>query len=347
MDISVKMLTGDAEGVAIQTCRMIGLGQNVQDAESLLEGDVCDAKSRRVEAADGFTVVFPQHKEKLVRILQQRGHIVAITGDGVNDSPTLKLADAGVAVEGSAERAQAAADIVQYKTAGMMPVINVIRASRQLFQRVHAYVVFRIALSVQLVLFLAWYAGCGGRMLSLLLLLLNVHFADIVGVVIAYEDHETPYSRQPVQWSLMDILKRSGTLDSLLALNSCLLTWTRLPFPDYENLGGSSNQAVFLQLVLSQHWLIFLTRTNGSFWRYPSPTRLVRTVVLIDVAASLFCWLFAGLSVSLVASTWAFSIGSFCTTAGSYCLLQKEQGFDDLVAEKQRGQAGCKQSVPA
>jgi H+-transporting ATPase len=65
-----------------------------------------------IEQADGFAQVFPEHKYHIVDVLQQQGHIVGMTGDGVNDAPALKKADAGIAVSGATDAARTAASIV-------------------------------------------------------------------------------------------------------------------------------------------------------------------------------------------------------------------------------------------
>jgi len=80
-----------------------------------------------VEKADGFAEVFPEHKYQVVEMLQERGHLTAMTGDGVNDAPSLKKADCGIAVEGSTEAAQAAADIV-FLAPGLLPLLIPLRS---------------------------------------------------------------------------------------------------------------------------------------------------------------------------------------------------------------------------
>ena len=70
------------------------------------------AVAESILAADGFAQVFPEHKYHLIDVLQKHGHIVGMTGDGVNDAPALKKADCGIAVSGATDAARAAADIV-------------------------------------------------------------------------------------------------------------------------------------------------------------------------------------------------------------------------------------------
>ncbi|MGA9413390.1 MAG: plasma-membrane proton-efflux P-type ATPase, partial [Terriglobales bacterium] len=99
MGVSVKMVTGDQIAIARETARQLGLGTNILDASGL--GDTkhheTSQSAEAIEQADGFAQVFPEHKFHIVDVLQQRGHIVGMTGDGVNDAPALKKADCGIA----------------------------------------------------------------------------------------------------------------------------------------------------------------------------------------------------------------------------------------------------------
>ena len=105
------MITGDHGAIAKETCSQVGIGKNILRADEL--EDLPDRKALRlVEETDGFSQVFPEHKYEIVELLQKHGHIVGMTGDGVNDAPALKKADTGIAVEGATDAARAAADIV-------------------------------------------------------------------------------------------------------------------------------------------------------------------------------------------------------------------------------------------
>ncbi len=114
MGVTVKMVTGDALAIAKETATKVGLGTHILDAAALGDSKKSEtaAVAESIETADGFAQVFPEHKYHIIDVLQQRGHIVGMTGDGVNDAPALKKADCGIAVSGATDAARAAADIV-------------------------------------------------------------------------------------------------------------------------------------------------------------------------------------------------------------------------------------------
>ena len=86
LGVRIKMLTGDAVAIAKETCKQLALGTNVYDSERLIGGSMAGSEVRDfIEAADGFAEVFPEHKYQVVSMLQQRGHLTAMTGDGVSE----------------------------------------------------------------------------------------------------------------------------------------------------------------------------------------------------------------------------------------------------------------------
>src|SRR5439155_14545357 len=93
--VQVKMVTGDNVAIARQISLELDMGSNIQPATELFPGDVIKGQipldaAEKIDAADGFAQVFPEHKYAIVKILQENGHIVGMTGDGVNDAPALK-----------------------------------------------------------------------------------------------------------------------------------------------------------------------------------------------------------------------------------------------------------------
>ncbi|MEH1870015.1 plasma-membrane proton-efflux P-type ATPase [Nostoc sp.] len=155
MGVNIKMLTGDALAIAQETAKKLDMGANILDAGSLGDSEKQETSevSDSIENADGFAQVFPEHKFHIVDVLQKHGHIVGMTGDGVNDAPALKKADCGIAVSGATDAARAAASIV-LTTPGLSVIIDAIKESRRIFQRMNSYAIYRIAETLRVLLFM-------------------------------------------------------------------------------------------------------------------------------------------------------------------------------------------------
>lgn len=346
LGLSIKMLTGDAVGIARETSRQLGLGTNIFNAERLGIGtggggtmsgsEVYDF----VEAADGFAEVFPQHKYNVVEILQQRGNLVAMTGDGVNDAPSLKKADTGIAVEGAFDAARSAADIV-FLAPGLSAIIDALKTSRQIFHRMYAYVIYRIALSLHLEIFLGLWIAIMNRSLNLKLVVFIAIFADIATLAIAYDN--APYYKGPVKWNLPRLWGMSILLGIVLAAGTWITLTTMIAKGEdggiVQNF-GHTDAVLFLQICLSENWLIFITRANGPFWSSIPSWQLCGAILLVDVLATLFCifgWFVDGgdqTSIVAVVRVWLYSFGVFCVMAGVYYLLQDSVTFDNIVHGK-------------
>ncbi|KAG9233461.1 putative plasma membrane ATPase [Amylocarpus encephaloides] len=344
LGLSIKMLTGDAVGIARETSRQLGLGTNVYNAERLGLGnsgggdmpgsEVYDF----VEAADGFAEVFPQHKYNVVEILQQRGYLVAMTGDGVNDAPSLKKADTGIAVEGASDAARSAADIV-FLAPGLGAIIDALKTSRQIFHRMYAYVVYRIALSLHLEIFLGLWIAILNRSLNIELVVFIAIFADVATLAIAYDN--APFSKSPVKWNLPKLWGMSVLLGIVLAIGTWITLTTMIARGKdggiVQNF-GEIDPVLFLEISLTENWLIFITRANGPFWSSIPSWQLSGAILVVDVVATfftLFGWFVGGqTSIVAVVRIWIFSFGIFCVMGGVYYLLQDSVGFDNLMHGK-------------
>lgn len=385
LGLSIKMLTGDAVGIARETARQLGLGTNFFgkyfprasymsplitafiDAEKLGLGGGGEMPGSEVydfvEAADGFAEVFPQHKYNVVEILQLRGHLVAMTGDGVNDAPSLKKADTGIAVQGASDAARSAADIV-FLAPGLSAIIDALKTSRQIFHRMYAYVVYRIALSLHLEIFLGLWIAILDESLNLQLVVFIAIFADIATLAIAYDN--APYSKVPVKWNLPKLWGMSVLLGLILAAGTWITLTTMFPYQKSERQGinggivqnfGRRDSVLFLEICLTENWLIFITRANGPFYSSAPSWQLSCAILMVDVLATLFTifgWFVGGrTSIVAVIRVWAFSFGVFCVMAGVHyrkftdnkcneinadpvasTVLQGSQGFDNLMHGK-------------
>ena len=277
MGVSVKMVTGDAIAIAKETAAKVGLGRNILDAAGL--GDVkkteTTAVAESIETTDGFAQVFPEHKYHIVDVLQHRGHIVGMTGDGVNDAPALKKADCGIAVSGATDAARAAAAIVLL-TPGLSVIIDAIKESRKIFQRMNSYAMYRIAETLRVLLFMTvailvfnFYPVTA--IMIVMLALLN----DGAILSIAYDN--VRYKMHPEAWNMRLVLGISTVLGVVGPVAAFGLFYLGDRVFD---LGHPRLQTMmYLLLSVAGHLTIFLTRTRGPFWSI-RPARILLIAVL-------------------------------------------------------------------
>ena len=203
MGLDVRMVTGDHRAIGREIAEEVGLGTNIVSARDLF-GDDGEADFARVEAADGFAEVFPEHKFKIVRAFQHAGHIVGMTGDGVNDAPALKQADVGIAVSGATDAARAAADLV-LTAPGLSVIARAVEEARRIFERMTAYATFRIAETIRVLVFMTlsilifdFYPVTA--VMIVLLAILN----DFPILMIAYDNVRV--AARPVRWDMHKVL---------------------------------------------------------------------------------------------------------------------------------------------
>ena len=284
LGLQVKMLTGDAIAIAKETCKMLALGTKVYNSDRLIHGGLSGTTQHDlVERADGFAEVFPEHKYQVVEMLQQRGHLTAMTGDGVNDAPSLKKSDCGIAVEGASEAAQAAADIV-FLAPGLSTIVSAIKIARQIFQRMKAYIQYRIALCFHLEIYLVSSMVIINETLRTDLVVFLALFADLATIAVAYDNAH--FEARPVEWQLPKIWIISVMLGILLAIATWIMRGALfLPSGGFIQNFGHVQEVLFLEISLTENWLIFVTRGGQT---YPS-FQLVGAIFGVDVLSTLFC----------------------------------------------------------
>ncbi|MCB9479933.1 MAG: HAD-IC family P-type ATPase [Deltaproteobacteria bacterium] len=240
---------------------------------------------RLIEQTGGFAQVFPEDKYMIVDRLQKHGHIVAMTGDGVNDAPALKKADAGIAVSRATDAARAAADVVLLAP-GLSVIVRALEESRMIFGRMKSYAIFRISETLRVILFMTlaivvfnFYPVTA--IMIIILALLN----DIPIMAIAYDNAKI--ETKPVRWNMREVLTIASVLGLAGVVSSFLL------FFILEKLHFSRDliQAIiFLKLDVAGHSTIYLARTGERhFWHRPFPslklfipafsTRIIGTLV--------------------------------------------------------------------
>ncbi|MEO6816414.1 MAG: plasma-membrane proton-efflux P-type ATPase [Edaphobacter sp.] len=264
MGLNIKMVTGDQIAIARETCKHLGLGLNILDASALGDTKVQPSAETiaAIEKADGFAQVFPEHKYFIIDALQKRNHIVGMTGDGVNDAPALKKADCGIAVSGATDAARAAASIVLLSS-GLSVIIDAIKESRRIFQRMNSYAIYRIAETLRVLLFM-----------TLSILVFNFYPVTAVMIVmiallndgailsIAYDN--VHYKDKPEAWNMRLVLGVSTVLGIIGVVAAFGLFY--LAERVFHLDRGQAQTMMYLKLSVAGHLTIFLTRTRGRFW---------------------------------------------------------------------------------
>jgi H+-transporting ATPase len=223
-----------------------------------------------IESVNIFAEVVPEDKYRIVDTLQKGGHIVAMTGDGVNDAPALKKADCGIAVSNATDAARAAADIIL--TASGLSVINeAVKQARITFERMKSYATFRIAETIRIILFMTLSIVVFNfypitALMIILLALLN----DLPILAIAYDN--TKVSQRPVRWNMSEMLTVSTVLGVTGVIGSFLLFFILKENGFSEPMIQSM---MFLKLIVAGHSTLYITRTEGWFWQRPFPAPLL------------------------------------------------------------------------
>ncbi len=307
MGVSVKMVTGDALAIAKETAAKVGLGTNILDAAALGDAKKNEsaAVAESIETADGFAQVFPEHKYHIIDVLQKRGHIVGMTGDGVNDAPALKKADCGIAVSGATDAARAAADIVLL-TPGLSVIIEAIKQSRKIFQRMNSYAMYRIAETLRVLLFMTiailvfnFYPLTA--IMIVMLALLN----DGAILSIAYDN--VRYKNEPEAWNMRLVLG----ISTVLGLIGPIAAFGLFYLGDRVfDLGHPRVQTLmYLMLSVAGHLTIFLTRTRGPFWSI-RPARILLIAVLGTQTIATFIAVY-GLFMAPLGWKWAGAVWGY------------------------------------
>lgn len=311
--VSVKMVTGDDIAIARQIAGDLGLGTGIQLATDLFAGDVTKGEippgvAARIEAADGFARVFPEHKYAIVKALQGRGKIVGMTGDGVNDAPALKQADIGVAVSGATDAARAASALI-LTAPGLSTIIRGIEEARRIFERMMSYTLYRVAMTLDIMVFIVLATIVYGFFpLTAAMLIMLALLDDIPIMTIAFDKANVP--PRPTRWQMDRVLVISSVLGALAVMQSFGLLYIGQTILHLDP--GHLQTLLFLQLVVGGHLMLFVTRSKEPFWRplLPGPL-LFWAIVATQVFAALLCGfglLVPKLSWPLVGLVWTYNL---------------------------------------
>ncbi len=329
--VDIKMVTGDNLAIARETAGQLGLGDHILPAEGLnlsSTGLLQPEVAANLAQADGFAQVFPEHKFALVKALQEQGHIIGMTGDGVNDAPALKQADVGIAVSGATDAARAAADLV-LTAPGLSVIVQAIEEARRIFQRMNAYAIYRITETIRIMIFMVLAILVYGfypitAVMIILLALLN----DLPIMTIAKDNTWLP--SKPVRWNMHQVLCVASVLGVIGVASTFLLlilsrTWLHLEMAQIQTL-------IFLKLAIAGHLTLLVARTHRPFFAPPYPAPILLGAILctqtIAVLIAAFGWFVTPISWSMVGGIILYALAWMLLTdlikLGVYRVLNRQ-----------------------
>jgi H+-transporting ATPase len=234
-------------------------------------------QARVIEESDGLAEIYPEDKYRIVKLLQSDKHLVGMTGDGTNDSPALKQAEVGIAVQNSTDVAKASSSIVLTEP-GTKVIIDAIKTSREIYQRMLTWVINKVTKVIQfvgvLVLGFFWLHGV---VLTVLGMVLLVFANDFVTMSLATDDVE--HTSNPNIWNVRNITMASLLIGALLVVEGAIVI---LIGTSYFHMNWSSLQTfVLLMLVFTSQFRVLIVRERRHFWS----SRPGRELVISTIAA--------------------------------------------------------------
>ncbi len=261
LGIKPIMLTGDNIAIAKEIARQVTVGPRIirmEEFRKLSEPE----QAKMIEESDGFAEIYPEDKYKIVKLLQSKGHMVGMTGDGVNDAPALKQAELGIAVSSSTDVAKASASMVLTEP-GVAVIIDAIKTSRHIYQRMLTWVINKVTKVIQVVGLLTigffWFHDI---VVSLLGMALLIFANDFVTMSLATDN--VKYTASPNKWNVRNITFASLVVGSLLVVEGAvaLFVGTHYFHLQLEEL----RTFTVLTLIFTSQFRIYIVRERNYFW---------------------------------------------------------------------------------
>jgi len=281
LGISVKMLTGDALPIAKNIAYQVGLGDNVITMAKVQEAEArTNSRDMELENSDGIAQIYPEDKFSIVKDLQRLGHVVGMTGDGVNDAPALGQAEVGIAVKNASDIAKDSASAV-LTADGIDGIIAMVKTSRTIYQRIYSWTLMMVARKSNIIGYIV-----------LMLLISRSFMLSITGTVImlflgdfgsmALSSDNVRSSLKPDSFKVSRLFGVSGWLGILMIAEGTIFTVIALSI---FNLTGNVDKIYtfgFAYLNMAGILTIPIVRERGHFWE-SKPSRFLTITVLAEL----------------------------------------------------------------
>lgn len=282
LGVSLKMLTGDALPVAQQVARAVGLSDNISRLADLQEVASKDAlqAARLAEASDGFAEIYPEGKYTVVKELQLKGHVVGMTGDGVNDAPALRQAEVGIAMSNATDVAKGAASVVLTEE-GLAGIVDLIKNGRMIHQRIATWIINKISRTILKSAFVVFaFLITGKFVVSATAMLLMMFMTDFVKISLSTDNVRG--ARLPEPWNVPGLVKVAVILGLLMVAEAFALLWVGFRFLGLAAGSPTLSTYSFATLFYFAMFSIFVVRERGHFWR-SLPSRTLLLAIGIDI----------------------------------------------------------------
>lgn len=277
LGVKPMMLTGDNINIAEEIARQAMIGDRIIQMAALKDLNEAE-QARTVEACDGFAEIYPEDKYRIVKLLQSKGHMVGMTGDGVNDAPALKQAEMGIAVSNSTDVAKASASVVLTEP-GVGVIIDAINTSRQIYQRMLSWVINKVTKVIQFIGLLTFgFFWLHDVVISLLGMVLLVFANDFVTMSLATDNVE--HTSSPNTWNVRNITLASLVMGILLIAEGAVAILIAIVYFHLELEGLRT--FVMLLLIFTSQFRVYLVRERKHFWNSrPGKELLVSTAAAL------------------------------------------------------------------
>ncbi len=285
LGISVKMLTGDALAIAKEVAKDVGLGENLvrmRDLADFEKGNSSKA-AELAEESDGFAEIFPEDKFTIVRDLQAGGHMVGMTGDGVNDAPALRQAEVGIAVSNAVDVAKGAASVV-LTGEGLSSIVDLIENGRMIFERINTWILNKITRTILKTCFIVLaFVFTGRYVVSASAMLLMMFMTDFVKISLSTDN--VSWSKKPSKWNITGLVKVATVLGLIMVAEAFGLLYVGFTFFDLLLDDQALSTFVFELLLFFALFSIIVVRERSHFWN-SVPSRTMFTAIVLDMVVA-------------------------------------------------------------
>lgn len=318
LGVRIIMITGDHITVAKQVAKLIGIGTKIELGKVISATHVVPAD------VSGYAEVLPKDKYDLVVNLQATGAIIGMTGDGVNDAPALRRANAGIAVRGATDAARDASDIV-FTASGLSPVVAAVSVSRQIFARMHSYALYRISETIRILLFVTLSVVVFQIYpLTATMIVLLAILNDVAIISVAYDNAEV--AKKPQRFVVRRLVKGALFFGVVGVMASFFLLY--LAYAVFAVDIQTLQTIIYLKLSVGGHLLIFATRTKKLFFQDRPNIILISAVLLTQIMATaiaVFGIFLTPISLTTAGLIWGYVIIAFFLTDAAKVLYYKMQ----------------------